>query len=1005
MVARSKIDILYGLLGQHKKGTAEYRYFNSGDQFACTTIIKSMSIEVIGKGATKKIAREVSAERALSVVKQNLKNKSAISDSSPTKYVTCQNQEEKNNGGGVYLMHVNSWLQTYRRKPYYDVNNRKNDILLKMRMFVPELNIDVTFEGEAQTLQIAKQICGQQAYVHLTSNGFISQDQARIPSINVVDMKKTSRRIPFIQAKVTESALELLNKYLLTINKHPDKVPEDDASIVKPIELLPVNHFDPKSEIVSSKLACEGPCPNWNPWASCPISEGLWYNTTKETVSNILYRLEKRMVKNNNLPILAQKDKIIETIKNNQVTIIAGGTGSGKSTQVVQYLMEEFIDTGEGINFAAYVTEPRRIAAISLAKRVASERREKLGTSVGYCVRLDHSFPRPYGSVVFCTTGILLKRMHSGLKGISHIIIDEVHERSLETDFLLILVKKLIQEGSSIKVILMSASMDTSVFSSYYDDCPVIDVEGKVFPVETVFLEEILSKLCLTQNYPLQCLDEYIDKRVFHLPIQEANYVIEKIIMRILKGTPKGSILVFMPGWFEITQLKEILEKNPVISERGTIFPLHSSVTKEEQNKVFLPSTNLKIILSTNIAESSITIDDVSYVIDSCRQKEAQKHQNVIQLDTVWISKSSLIQRRGRAGRVKRGICFHLCTMDHFELLPDNSVPEILRLSLDNIILQIKALGIGEPADVLRMAIDPPQESNIDEAIMSLRTLGAINDQIELTRLGSILSKFPVPPNFGKAIVLGTVLGIGPIVCEIMSMISLGSPYSTNESEVQTKASVGGTRTSDHITLNKDPTHAEKFASALDLKLPVLALATRVKSQLIETLRASGFPDHLFSENPILNEPSQEVLDLLLAVLTTALYPNVCYVKDKKRVVTIDGSLAIFPNGLEVDHSCLLVFTEKIVSRNSICRESSVISSIALMLFCSRSVRCVGKDHILLDDRFHIEMDANIACKIVSLRPHIESLINNTCNVCLTSDVLSEEEFMLVDLLIELCIT
>ncbi|VDN25623.1 unnamed protein product, partial [Gongylonema pulchrum] len=288
------------------------------------------------------------------------------------------------------------------------------------------------------------------------------------------------------------------------------------------------------------------------------------------------------------LPVCQYRAQIIETIARNSVTLIKGETGCGKSTQVCQYLLEDYINKGRGAEFAAFVTQPRRISAITLAERVADERGEQLGVSVGYGVRFDSVHPRPYGALMFVTVGVLLRRLESGLRGVSHIIVDEIHERDINTDFILIVLRDMVKMFPDIRVILMSATIDTNLFTNYFGGCPVIQLEGRTFPVQHYFLEDIVQMLRFlppafdarrrrdreqhddeeeeseeAQNMNLIVSDDYgpnTKLAMSRLSEKEISFeVIEALLNDITGQGEEGAVLIFLPGWNIISMLLNYL--------------------------------------------------------------------------------------------------------------------------------------------------------------------------------------------------------------------------------------------------------------------------------------------------------------------------------------------------------------------------------------------------------------------------------------------------------------
>lgn len=316
--------------------------------------------------------------------------------------------------------------------------------------------------------------------------------------------------------------------------------------------------------------------------------------------------------------------------------MIKGDTGCGKSTQVPQFIIDEFTRQGKAHECNILVSEPRKISAISLAERVASERNDIVGDVVGYHVRLNKVLPKLPGSILYCTTGILLQkiRVNPRMEGVSHVILDEAHERTLQTDILLSLLKNMLNINSSLKVIIMSATMNAELFQQYLS-CPVIDVPGKIFPVKMHFLEDIeaFKTDLATENCSAEPNISY--ERIVHL------------IEWIVKNKPPGAILCFLPGWHEISHLRYLLSQ--VKNSQYYILPLHSKLSPKEQQKVFelVPNYIQKIILATDIAETGITVKDVTYVIDSATRKEMfwNHKQCMNSMSIEWVSQANICQR------------------------------------------------------------------------------------------------------------------------------------------------------------------------------------------------------------------------------------------------------------------------------------------------------------------------------------------------------------------------
>ncbi|RID44875.1 hypothetical protein BRARA_I01640 [Brassica rapa] len=555
------------------------------------------------------------------------------------------------------------------------------------------------------------------------------------------------------------------------------------------------------------------------------------------------------------LPISEVKNDILQHLKERDVLVVCGETGSGKTTQVPQFILDDMIESGRGGYCNIICTQPRRIAAISVAQRVADERCESSPGSddslVGYQVRLE-SARSDKTRLLFCTTGILLRKLAGDktLNDVTHIIVDEVHERSLLGDFLLIILKSLIEKQSCdntsqrLKVVLMSATVDANLFSNYFAHCPVITAQGRTHPVTTHFLEEIyestryllapdspaalrsdssikdklgsvndrrgkknlvlagwgddylLSEDCLNPFYVSGNYKSYSDQTQQNLKRLNEDAIdyelLEELICHIDDTCNEGAILVFLPGVSEIHMLLDRLAAS--YRFRGPsadwLLPLHSSIASTEQKRVFLrpPEDVRKVIIATNIAETSITIDDVVYVIDSGKHKENRYNpqKKLSSMVEDWISQANARQRTGRAGRVKPGICYSLYTRHRFEkLMRPYQVPEMLRMPLVELCLQIKLLGLGHIKPFLSKALEPPSEGAIASAISLLHEVGAVEGDEELTPLGHHLAKLPVDVLIGKMLLYGGIFGCLSPILSIAAFLSYKSPFIYPKDEKQ----------------------------------------------------------------------------------------------------------------------------------------------------------------------------------------------------------------------------
>lgn len=498
------------------------------------------------------------------------------------------------------------------------------------------------------------------------------------------------------------------------------------------------------------------------------------------------------------LPVCRLYRQIVETVESNQITILSAGTGSGKSTQIPQIILEAWKHFGKEASCGLIVTQPRRIAAKSLAGRVAWEMGQPLGQSVGYSVRFEGVAPlasSSSGSVLFCTSGVLLRRMqkYPKLSGTSHLILDEIHERDVNTDVLLMLLReRILPARPDLRVILMSATLEAHQFTQYFSSAgfsvgTVLDVKGTLnFPVTRTFLAEISRGLPCTPETKAwleveaknaHSQDLFIDEAALeHIPYD----LILGLIKRICSGSDSGAILVFLPGWDEICKMEEML-KSSTIHQRINLHLLHSSSPASAADGIFLDSRQSdlrhfrrKVVLATNIAESSITIPDIVHVIDSGRQK-ILVWDGVKRLDRLapaWISEANQRQRLGRAGRCQPGHYYGLYSEGRS--LVAQVPPEIVRKGLDEVVLQVRAtLGDSDPTPLgsfLQAALNPPRLEDVQESMQRLIRIGAINvretdGQEQLSPLGRLLSHLPVHPAMGRMLCAGLIFQcLGPIL-------------------------------------------------------------------------------------------------------------------------------------------------------------------------------------------------------------------------------------------------
>ncbi|MGY6499493.1 MAG: ATP-dependent RNA helicase HrpA [Acidimicrobiales bacterium] len=454
------------------------------------------------------------------------------------------------------------------------------------------------------------------------------------------------------------------------------------------------------------------------------------------------------------LPITARRDELVEAIAQHQVLVVAGETGSGKSTQLPKLCL----DAGRGATGWIGHTQPRRIAARSIADRIADETGTTLGDVVGYAVRFDDTVG-PDTAIKLMTDGILLAEIQRDrlLRRYDTIIVDEAHERSLNIDFLLGYLRRLLPERPDLRVIVTSATIDTERFSQHFHDAPVIEVSGRTYPVEVRY----------------RPLDDVATGR----SLDQSDGIVEAV--RQLRREGPGDVLVFCSGEREIRDAAHALRSADL---RDTeILPLYARLSAAEQHRVFRPHDGRRVVLATNVAETSLTVPGVRYVVDpgTARISRFSHRTKVQRLPIEPVSQASADQRAGRCGRVGPGICIRLYTEDDFHARPEFTEPEIQRTNLASVILQMASLGLGEVEDF--PFVDPPDHRAIRDGIALLHELDAIDPDHPgtrrwLTPVGRTLAALPVDPRLGRMVVEADHNGCLHEVMVIAAALSIQDP-------------------------------------------------------------------------------------------------------------------------------------------------------------------------------------------------------------------------------------
>ncbi|KAG5229828.1 ATP-dependent RNA helicase [Salix suchowensis] len=566
--------------------------------------------------------------------------------------------------------------------------------------------------------------------------------------------------------------------------------------------------------------------------------------------------------------------------------------------------------------------------------------------------------------LLFCTTGILLRRLllDRDLKGVTHIIVDEIHERGMNEDFLLIVLRDLLPRRPELRLILMSATLNADLFSSYFGGAPAIHIPN---------LLEITGYRLTSYNQ----IDDYGQEKTWKMQKQAqafkkrksqiassvedvvavADYkgysshtreslscwnpdsigfnLIEHVLCHIIKKKRPGAVLVFMTGWDDINSLKDQLQAHPILGDprRVLLLACHGSMASSEQRLIFdKPEDGVrKIVLATNMAETSITINDVVFVVDCGKAKETSYDaiNNTPCLLPSWISKAAARQRRGRAGRVQPGECYHLYPRSVYDAFADYQLPELLRTPLQSLCLQIKSLQLGSISEFL---------SRVQNAVDYLKVIGALDEHENLTVLGRHLSVLPVEPKLGKMLILGTIFNCLDPIMTVVAGLSVRDPFlipfDKKDLAESAKAQFSARDCSDHIALVRAYNgwkDAERQQSGHEYCWKNFLSA--------QTLKDTGLVD-----KPSENCNSRSIDEhLMRAVICAGLFPGLCSVVNKEKSITLktmeDGQVLLYSNSVNAGVPKIpypwLVFNEKVKVNSVFLRDSTGVSDSVLLLF------------------------------------------------------------------------
>ncbi|KAF4108017.1 hypothetical protein G5714_010776 [Onychostoma macrolepis] len=763
------------------------------------------------------------------------------------------------------------------------------------------------------------------------------------------------------------------------------------------------------------------------------------------------------------LPVFQHRQQVLEALRRHRVLVIAGETGSGKSTQIPQFILEELLANGEAAQPCnVVVTQPRRISAMSLASRVSQELGSEDGPGAksslcGYQIRMENRSGEAT-RLLYCTTGVLLRKLQQDrlLGSLTHIIVDEVHERSVQSDFLLTILKEVVHKRSDLRLILMSATVDCQKFASYFNRCPVVTIPGRTFPVEVFHLEDIVEETgyvleqdseysqkfveeeeevsinitqkggktlqhqeLLVRDSGSGCdlgpeLDHFSSRTRHVLQYMNPNKINMDLILDLLEYLDKspqfrgvdGAVLIFLPGLAHIQQLYDLLttDKRFSFKDRYKLIALHSSLSSQDQSSAFTvpPPGVRKIVLSTNIAETGVTIPDVVFVIDTGKTKENRYHESsqMSSLVETFVSKASALQRQGRAGRVREGFCFRLYPKFRFESFIDYSIPEILR-----------KCEYGSPEDFLCVALDAPQQQAVCNAVSLLRRIGACQqDSYALTPLGHHLAVLPVNVKIGKMLIFGAIFGCLEPIATIAAAMSEKSPFVTpmsRKEEANLAKSAIAVANSDHMTIysaylgwrssRSEGTRAEMaYCRRHFLNRTALITIEDVKQELIRMVEQAGFvaskPGRTPRSRPgtepkALGSLSKQDVSVLKAVLTAGLYDSVGRIlctpslDIQERVAcvveTAQGKAHVHPSSVNrflQTHGWLL-FQEKVKYTKVFLRDTTLISPLSMLLF-GGDIDVQHRERLIsLDGWIYFQAPVRIGVIFKHLRKLIDSLL------------------------------
>ena len=752
---------------------------------------------------------------------------------------------------------------------------------------------------------------------------------------------------------------------------------------------------------------------------------------------------QKMMLVRQSLPAWNLRDAIVRTVNENQVTIISGETGSGKSTQSVQFVLDDMIQKKMGATVNIICTQPRRISALGLADRVSDERCSSVGEEVGYVIRGESKQRPGVTKITFVTTGVLLRRLQTSggtsedvvasLADVSHVVVDEVHERSLDTDFLLLLLRDILTKRKDLKVVLMSATLDANVLKRYFSPSATvgkIEIQGRTFPVEDYYIDDVLRMTGLSggrendgedeegdpENVPPRTIGGALQKigtQINYKLIADAVRAIDREL-----GQSEGGILIFLPGVVEINRTLDAIRDIPGVHA----LPLHASLLSAEQRRVFPPAPKgrRKVIAATNVAETSITIEDIVAVIDTGKVKETSfdAHTNMVKLEEVWASRAACKQRRGRAGRVRAGKCYKLYTRNAESKMAERPEPEIRRVPLEQLCLSVRAMGFKDVPAFLASTLTPPETTAVDGALRLLVRMGALEGD-DLTALGRHLSMIPADLRCGKLLVYGAIFGCLEACLSIAAILTVKSPFVSPQDKRDDAKAARASFALGEGDLIADLRAYETWSSASDnhkphswyrdnfLSLQTLRDISKTRDQYLSSLQESGFipilPSRYHHEIPTSLNTHNTSIPLLRALIAASFTPQIARIElpDTKFTSSVSGSVALDPeaktikyfnqeNGRVFVHpgstvfnatgfkggACFISFWTKMETSKVFVREITPFNAYTLLLFSSPppAIDTLGRG-LVVDNHYRLRGWARIGVLVRRLRAMLDEVL------------------------------